>query len=229
MKGFWEPPQNKAFDQQQGSRTLFPALFYGGKPGTAEHEVEGWVEIPVIFTNQNSSWTGNYSVGVVSLHANAGTNSQGERVQRLVLVSGKLLLFARHLGNEDEMMRNNYSLSLVRSRFEPNPLVLLFQDQGGNSRSFTYELYRIEPDGLRRLWAWSEDGYTISTSQWYSLSNFDFSSLESGTKNQFTIYTTHGHNRAFDNITEKDLIPHHRKTIFRWSERDQQFLAPATN
>jgi hypothetical protein len=46
--------------------------------------------------------------------------------------------------------------------------------------------------------------------------------------NGFSVDTTHGERRLFDAMTEKDFIPHYKKTIFSWSQSASRFLLRST-
>ncbi len=123
---------------------------------------------------------------------------------------------------------DHYRLARVVTQFDKAPWVLLFTDSGANTRLYFYHLYRVTDSGLDEVWEDdSEDGQTGSLQQWYSRSNFDFSSLRSGRANEFTIYTTSGIRRVMELDDVKDAKPKYTKRVYRWSMRRGTFVKVA--
>jgi hypothetical protein len=121
-----------------------------------------------------------------------------------------------------------YGMVAIPAAGESNPLVLVRRNEGANSRQIIYELYRVERDHLRLLWQWSKDAIGRSTAEAYSISNIDFSGITSSDHKRFTVYTTYGHLREFDDDT--DLTPKHRVTSFVWNATAEAFVEePRTN
>jgi hypothetical protein len=117
-----------------------------------------------------------------------------------------------------------YSFYPVAAAGEMNPLVLVRRNEGASGRFIIYELYRIESDRLKRLWEWSDDSFSDSTTMYYSISNMDFSGLRSIDHKRLTVYTTHGNRRKMDPEDDTDLTPKHRVTSFVWNATADAFV-----
>jgi hypothetical protein len=116
----------------------------------------------------------------------------------------------------------SYGIAAIPAAGESNPLVLVRRNEGGNSRDIIYELYRVEVDGLRRLWQWEKGYIGGSTAMSYSISNLDFSEITSSDHKRFTVYTTYGQRREFK--LDTNLTPKHRVTSFRWNPIADAFV-----
>jgi len=136
----------------------------------------------------------------------------------LVLTSrGKMLWKEKVAETPSSAFADHYKLSRVVRQFEKAPFVLLLGDSGGNTRNFSYDLYRVTLSGLEKVWTgdWY-DGHSGSVQQGYSWSNFDFSKPRSGRANQFTVYTTFGCRRWMLPGDEEFLKPKYTKRVYRW-------------
>ncbi|MGA2558000.1 MAG: hypothetical protein ABSG04_17155, partial [Verrucomicrobiota bacterium] len=174
----WTSPPNNPFEPKKAQAELLPILYFGMHSMEksarialfSNLEIQACAKIPV--TDKTGSWIGTNTVAVMVSRSDDETETEA----RLVLVGNGILgdgtlLAAHYLG---QGMNNQYSLTLVHSRFERNPLLLLFRNEGGNSRNFSYELYRVEDDDLRCLWKWDEDGETTCYFLWFSFMNLFF-------------------------------------------------------
>ncbi len=226
----WTIPPSNPFDPTKARDELLPILCFGmnSKEKSARSdvfsnlEIQACAHIPVIRKiGKTGSWHGTNTVAVL---VSQSDEEPTETEARLVLAGNGALLAAHCLGNG---LGNQYSLTLIQSRFERNPSLLLFRDEGGNTRDFSCEMYRVEDGDLRCL-KWDGDGQTTSTSKGYSYSNVDFSGLISGKKNVLRVYTTSGNRRAFEEITERDLLPLYKRTTFSWSTSSQSFVPEST-
>lgn len=227
--GDWQWPENSKFDETEAEAVLLPALFAGVNPGEASVSNSLYSSLDIVaYTKLPGGTEHARSASAVAVKAVTVNRSRDhmETVYTLVYVAGGLLGSAHLLsGSGDESC---YSLSLIPSKFEYRPLVLLFRDEGGNTRSFSYELYRIEREDLRLLWKWDEDGYSPSLTEGYTYSNLGFSGLTSGKANEIGVYTTEGQGRLMDGMTQKDLIPHYKRSIFSWNASTQRFELRST-
>lgn len=113
----------------------------------------------------------------------------------------------------------HYEFAELPTSGEINPLVFVRRDEGADAREITYDLYRIERDGLRRLWEWS-DSIVHSTTGYFSISRLDFSQLRE--QKRFTAYTTYGNSRQLDPTT--DVTIRHRATRFAWNDVANAFV-----
>jgi len=137
----------------------------------------------------------------------------------LLLTSRGQTLWIKELGQTPaSTFADHDQLSRVFTQFGNSPFVLLFCNSGGATRNFSYELYRVTPSRLEKVWSDDlGDGYSYSTQQWFSWSNFNFSALRLGQANGFTVYTTSGIRRTMEPGDEKDLKPKYTKRVYRWN------------
>ncbi len=226
----WKPPGAGEFDQAVARRAIFPGFFYGmwGDTSAAHERIEqkahvaGWVKFEGRFEDGPNVRSYECAVAIVCVAEKEALRDETEFGWHLALLRGRAKIWERAIGgavaaDATGLAAPKFALSLAPTKFDLNPLVLLFEDNGMNSRDFSYKLFRVRCEGLEMLWQWSADGHTGSTTQGYSFSNVDFSPMTSGTENAFIVRTTSGNRRKFQDV--QTLQQERRKRVFEWDEK----------
>jgi hypothetical protein len=170
-----------------------------------------------------ATWRFGVLVAIVADHTKHSDDVLDVVVHHLVYFQNKVKLFEiSHNGS----YYASHGIAAIPAAGESNPLVLVRRNEGANSRNIIYELYRVEIDGLRRLWQWEADFIGGSTAMAYSISNLDFSGITSSDHKRFTVYTTYGIRREFE--LDTDLTPKHRVTSFLWNATAKAFVEERT-
>ena len=233
--GCWKPPSDR-FSQEAARRAVLRPFAAGLDPADqkfgdvpADVHIDGFVTMPLTRGHGKSRTTTPCELSIVRLgprkEKEDENQERGIKTFLLLTTHGRTLWKKELAETGAEYEGEHYKLSRVETQFEKDPLILLFSDFGGDSRSYVYDLNRVTPSGLREVWRGDfDDGNSGSWQQGYSQSDIDFSALRSGRANGFTAYTTSGCRRWLKLGDEKDLNPTYTKRVFRWNGRRKTFV-----
>lgn len=237
--GCWRPPGDR-FSRAEALRAIAAPLVahldpadrgFGNIP--ADLHIEGFVRLRLPLPRADGRGTRSTAceLSVVQLGPSGGRNPEiiddpAIKTYYLLTTHGRLIWSQGLMPTGTGVYANHYRLSRVVTQFDRAPWVLLFTDSGGNTRNFSYGLWRVTPTGWVNVWDGNglDDGHSGSVQQGYEWSNFDFSRLRSGRANAFTVYTTSGIRRLMLAGDEKFKKPKYTRRVYRWDSRRATFV-----
>ena len=113
-----------------------------------------------------------------------------------------------------------YGFKEIQSTPTIGKLLLVYRNEGANSRTVTHDLYRIERECFSLVWRW-KDEFSYNRFSPYSTSHIDLQSVSSGDSARITVYTTHVSHA--ESPPDKESV-RYTQSMFVWDPRAQVFV-----